>query len=369
MKRYNLNKTVVIACMAFFSTMFFSACKNNIDAPTTPIPTAITTTGTVTTFAGSGAAGFGNGTGTSATFSNPNGVTVDAAGNVYVADQANNSIRKITSAGTVTTLSGNGNSGRTNSAIGVSALYNGPTGVAVDAVGAAVYVADYGNNEIRKIITAAGTTNGTVTVFAGSATGLTGKADGTGTAAFFNGPAGVAVDATGNVYVADFNNNLIRKITAAGVLTTLAGSTAGKANGTGTAASFNGPRGVAVDVAGNVYVADANNNLIRKITPAGVVTTLAGNGSIGNADGAGTAASFYYPAGIAVDAAGNVYVADANNNLIRKITPAGTVSSVAGSGYLSLKTPFNGPVAVAVDAAGMLYVADAYKQIIQKIKQ
>ncbi len=370
MKRYNLNKTVVIACMAFFSTMFFSACKNNIDAPTTPTPTAITTTGTVTTFAGSGAASFGNGTGTAATFSNPNGLTIDATGNVYVADQQNNAIRKITSAGVVTTLSGNGTSGRTNtSAIGVSALYNGPTGVAVDAAGAAVYVADYGNNEIRKIITAAGTTNGTVTVLAGSATGLTGKADGTGTAAFFNGPAGVAVDATGNVYVADFNNNLIRKITAAGVVTTLAGSTASKANGTGTAASFNGPRGVAVDVAGNVYVADANNNLIRKITPAGVVTTLAGNGSIGNADGAGTAASFYYPAGIAVDAAGNVYVADANNNLIRKITPAGTVSSVAGSGYLSLKTPFNGPVAVAVDAAGMLYVADAYRQIIQKIKQ
>lgn len=371
MKRYNLNKTVVIACMAFFSTMFFSACKNNIDAPTTPTPTAITTNGTVTTFAGSGAAGFGNGTGTSATFSNPNGVTVDATGNVYVADQANNSIRKITSAGTVTTvttLSGNGNSGRTNSAIGVSALYNGPTGVAVDAAGAAVYVADYGNNEIRKIITAAGTTNGTVTVLAGSATGLTGKADGTGTAAFFNGPAGVAVDATGNVYVADFNNNLIRKITAAGVVTTLAGSTAGNTNGTGIAASFNGPRSVAVDATGNVYVADANNNLIRKITPAGVVTTLAGNGSIGNADGAGTAASFYYPAGVAVDAAGNVYVADANNNLIRKITPAGTVSSVAGSGYLVLRTPFNGPTGVAVDAAGTIYVADAYRQLIQKVK-
>ncbi len=360
MKQYILNKAVVILFTAFLPAILLSACKTNnvtIDAPT-----AITTNGVVTTLAGSGTAGSGNGTGTAASFSNPNGVALDAAGNVYVADQANNLIRKITAAGAVTTLSGTLTSGSSNATvIGAIASYNGPTGVALDATGN-VYVADFGNNQIRKIAT-----TGAVTTLAGST--RSGNANGTGTAAGFNGPAGVAVDAVGNVYVADFNNNLIRKITAAGVVTTLAGSTAGKVDGIGTAASFRGPRGVAVDAAGNVYVADANNNLIRKVTAAGVVTTLAGNGSVGNASGAGTAASFYYPSGVAVDATGNVYVADANNNLIRKITPAGTVSSVAGSGYLSLKTPFNGPVAVAVDAAGMLYVADAYRQIIQKIKQ
>lgn len=360
MKQYILNKAVVILFTAFLPAILLSACKTNnvtIDAPT-----AITTNGVVTTLAGSGTAGSGNGTGTAASFSNPNGVALDAAGNVYVADQANNLIRKITTVGVVTTLSGTLTSGSSNATvIGAIASYNGPTGVAVDATGN-VYVADFGNNQIRKIAT-----TGAVTTLAGST--RSGNANGTGTAAGFNGPAGVAVDAVGNVYVADFNNNLIRKITAAGVVTTLAGSTAGNANGTGTAASFRGPRGVAVDAAGNVYVADANNNLIRKITAAGLVTTLAGNGSAGNSSGAGTAASFYYPSGIAVDAAGNVFVADANNNLIRKITPDGTVSSVAGSGFLSLKMPFNGPVAVAVDAASMLYVADAYRQIIQKIKQ
>lgn len=368
MIRYNFNKAVAAASIALLPAMLFSGCKKSNDPDV--MPTALTTTGMVTTLAGSGASGFANGTGTAATFYNPYGLTVDAAGNVYVADQQNNAIRKITSAGAVSTLSGNGTSGRTNtSAVGVSALYNSPSSVAVDAAGAAVYVADFGNNEIRKIVTATGASNGTVTVLAGSATGATGSANGTGTAATFNGPAGVAVDAAGNVYVADFNNNSIRKITAAGVVTTLAGGKAGNANGTGTAASFNGPRGVAVDAAGNVYVADANNNLIRKITAAGVVTTLAGNGSAGNASGAANAASFNYPSGVAVDATGVVYVADSNNNLIRKIGTDGTVTSVAGSGYLTLRTPFNAPVGVAVDAAGMLYVADAYRQIIQKVKQ
>ncbi len=360
MKQYILNKAVVIVFTAFLSAMYLSACKTNSVAP--DAPTAITTNGVVTTLAGSGTAGSSNGAGVLASFSNPNGVALDPTGNVYVADQANNLIRKITAAGTVTTLSGTLTSGSSNATvIGAIASYNGPTGVAVDATGN-VYVADFGNNQIRKIAT-----TGAVTTLAGGT--RSGNANGTGTAAGFNGPAGVAVDAAGNVYAADFNNNLIRKITAAGVVTTLAGSTAGNTNGTGTAASFNGPRGVVVDAAGNVYVADANNNLIRKVTAAGVVTTLAGNGSAGNASGAGTAASFYYPSGVAVDAAGNVYVADANNNLVRKVATDGTVTSVAGSGYLSLKTPFNGPVGVAVDAAGMLYVADAYRQIIQKVKQ
>ncbi|MEB0299872.1 hypothetical protein QN348_03230, partial [Mucilaginibacter sp. 5C4] len=147
------------------------------------------------------------------------------------------------------------------------------------------------------------------------------------------------------------------------------GNGAGNVDGTGTAAKFNGPRGIAINSAGDLYVADANNNVIRKITAAGVVTTFAGSGAIGNADGTGTAASFNHPAGVAVDAAGNVYVADTNNNLIRKITPAGVVTSLAGSGYLSLITPFNAPVAVAVDAAGTtVYVASSLGNNIQKVK-
>jgi sugar lactone lactonase YvrE len=358
MKRYKFNNTIAIVSIALLPALIFSACKKNNTVA--PLPTPIQTTGVVSIFAGSGASGATNGTGTAAAFNYPQGVAVDASGNVYVADQGNNQIRKITSAGKVTTLAGTLVAGSTNAtAIGVSALFSGPTGVAVDAAGN-VYVADFGNNQIREINV---TTGATTTLAGGSKSG---SANGTGTAALFNGPAGVAVDATGNVYVADFNNNLIRKIAPGGIVTTLAGSSAGKANGTGTAATFNGPRGVAVDAAGNVYVADANNNLIREITPAGVVTTLAGTGAAGNTSGAAAASTFHYPSGVTVDAAGNVYVADAVNNLIREISN-GTVTSVAGSGYLSITGPFNAPVSVTVDANGVLYVANDYGNVIQKV--
>nr|WP_254615922.1 hypothetical protein [Cupriavidus basilensis] len=166
---------------------------------------------------------------------------------------------------------------------------------------------------------------------AGSTT--SGSADGTGTAASFFVPSSVAADTSGNLYVADSGNAKIRKITPAGVVTTLAGSgIEGFSNGAATAASFFAPYGVAVDAAGNVYVADMNNHAIRKITPSGTVTTLAGTGSMGSADGTGTAASFFAPRGVAVDGIGNVFVADTSNSKIRKITPAGVVTKLAGSG-------------------------------------
>ena len=184
-----------------------------------------------------------------------------------------------------------------------------PCDVAVDSEGN-VYVTDTLNNRIQKI-----TTNGVVSTLAGSTRGF---ADGTGTAAQFYYPYGVAVDSSGNVYVADFSNHRIRKITPAGVVTTLAGSTRGHTDATGTAAKFNHPYGVAVDSSGNVYVADSFNHRIRKITPAGVVTTLAGS-TRGFADGTGTAAKFNQPTHVAVDSEDNVYVADRDNNSIRKI--------------------------------------------------
>ena len=318
----------------------------------------------VTTLAGSGAQGSTDATGTAATFYIPEGVAVDAAGNVYVADTGNHIIRKITPAGVVTTLAGSGAVGSTD-ATGTAASFFYPYGVAVDAAGN-VYVADTFSNKIRKITPA-----GMVTTLAGS--GTAGSTDATGTAASFNLPSGVAVDAAGNVYVADTFSNKIRKISPAGGVTTLAGEVIGNTDGTGTAASFWRPYGVAVDVAGNVYVADTNNNEIRKITPAGVVTTLAGSGAFGSTDGTGTAASFNLPHGVAVDAAGNVYVADYMNNKIRKISPAGVVTTLAGSGAVGstdgtdTAATFNHPPGVAVDAAGKVYVADWGNNKIRKL--
>ncbi len=204
---------------------------------------------------------------------------------------------------------------------------------------------------------------GVVSTLAGSGTG--GFADGAGAQAQFYNPGGVAVDGAGNLYVADGTNHRIRKVSPAGVVSTLAGSgTGGFADGAGAQAQFYYPGGVAVDGAGNVYVADGSNHRIRKVTAAGVVSTLAGSGSGGFADGAGAQAQFYDPTGVAVDGAGTVYVADRDNNRIRKVTAAGAVSTLAGSGTAGFAdgagalAKFTFPVDVAVDKAGSIFVAD-----------
>jgi gliding motility-associated-like protein len=336
-----------------------------ISAPTLPSWLSVSNEAIVSTLAGDGSFGISNGTGTDAQFANPYGVAVDATGNVYVADSDNHRIRKITPAGEVTTLAGS--TAGFADGTGTAAQFSNPRGVAVDATGT-VYVADTENNRIRKITPA-----GEVTTLAGSTLGY---ANGIGAAAQFNVPRGVAVDAAGTVYVADERNHRIRKITPDGEVTTLAGSaTRGFAEGTGTAARFNYPYGVAVNVAGTVYVADESNQRIRKITPAGVVTTLAGIGTRGFADGTGTAAQFNNPNGVAVDADGNVYVADLSNHRIRKITPAGVVTTLAGSATRGFAdgtanaAQFDFPPGVAVDAENTVYVADYVNQRIRRIAE
>lgn len=318
----------------------------------------------VSTLAGS-SEGFADGTGTAAKFFNPRGVAVDAQGNVYVADAVgSHRIRKISPAGVVTTLAGNGIQGYADGN-GTLAKFASPSAVAVDAQGN-VYVGDQINHCIRKISPA-----GIVSTFAGN--GIAGFADGTGSAAQFNAPQGVALDGQGNLYVADVLNHLIRKISPSGAVTTLAGTgKQGYADGNGTLAQFSGPIGLTVDKQSNVYVADLGNDRIRKISPAGVVSTLAG-GSFGFAEGSGAAAQFRHPYGVVADNQNNVYVADMQNNRIRKITPSGVVSTVAGldapgnnDGDASV-AKFYSPMSIAIDSHGNLYVADATNVRIRKI--
>ena len=244
--------------------------------------------GQVTTFAGKAlTSGSADGPALVARFANPSGVAVDSSNNVYVADTDNCTIRMYTALSTlVSTLAGTPRVQGSDDGTGPAAQFKHPYGLCVDGSGN-VYVADSENNTIRKITPA-----GVTTTFAGTA-GVVGWADGTGAAASFNFPAGIAIDSAGNLYVADEINSIIRKITPGAVVTTLAGTQGvmGHADGTGAAASFNGPCGVTVDANGNVYVADSYNYTIRAITPAGVVTTLAGTaGNAGCADGTGAAA-------------------------------------------------------------------------------
>jgi hypothetical protein len=319
-----------------------------------------TTYGQVTTFAGNASGsttgGYTNATGTAARFNFPQNIVSDASGNLYVGDYNNNAIRKITPAGVVTTFAGSttGASGSTNGT-GTAARFKGPEGMAIDGAGN-LYVGDFDNNLIRKITPA-----GVVTTFASGA--------------LIQGPAGICFDGAGNLYVAEQNGATISKITSAGVVSTYAGSgTSGFAdNANKLTARFDNPIDVQVDASGNVFVADYNNNRIREITTAGAVVTFAGSGTTGSTDGTGTAARFNTPTGIAMDAAGNFYIADYGNNLIREITPAGVVTTVAGSGSggnvdgITTAAQFYSPIDLYIDNSGTAYITDGTTHNIRKM--
>ena len=322
----------------------------------------------VTTLAGTaGSIGSADGTGVAARFTTPYSVAVNRSGDIYVADYYSHTIRKITAGGVVSTFAGSAGEAGSTDATGSAARFYYPSAVAVDSSGN-VYVAEE-NHTIRKI-----TVDGAVTTLAGTA-GRTGRADGLGSVARFDGPSGIAVDSSGNLYVAEYYGLTIRKITAAGLVTTLAGSTQGSDDGAGTVAKFDSPTGIAVDSNGNVYVADTYNHTIRKITAAGTVTTLAGTaGQSGSTDGAGANARFNEPSGVAADAGGNLYVADEANKTIRKITAAGIVTTLAGTAGRIGSTDASGtsarflmPKAVSIDLAGNVYVADMLNRTIRKV--
>jgi sugar lactone lactonase YvrE len=336
---------------------------------TSPASLVVETPLTVVTLAGlAGISGTTDGSGSAARFAKPADLAVDAAGNIYAADAGNHTVRKVTPAGVVTTFAGQaGVSGSSDGSS--SAAFNHPTGVAVDSAGN-VYVADTNNNEIRKVTAA-----GVVSTLAGVA-GVSGSTDGPGTAASFSGPSGIAVDATGNLYVSDTLNHTIRKVTSAGAVTTIAGvaGASGFVDATGSAAQFHGPQGLALDASGNLFVSDTNNNAIRKlVTATGVVTTIAGQtGVAGSADGANNQAQFHYPSGITVDTAGNLYVADTDNHGLRKIASSGSVSTLAGlagsngsADGAGTAARFAFPTGVALDGTGDVYVADTNNDTIR----
>lgn len=289
----------------------------------------------------------------------PTAVCVDIQGNVYVADQGSNVIRKITSSGTITTI-GNGHAGFVDGSSS-SASFNVPWGLCADKQGN-VYVADSYNNVIRKIAA-----DGTVSTFAG--TGDAGRNNGPLATATFSSPHGITIDTSGgknDLYITDFENSMIRKISN-GTVSTLAGTgTVGNASGPGNQAQFNDPSGIVVNNNGYVYVADVGNNTIRGIHPDGTVDPI-------NGVDRPVYSGLNNPNGIAIDAMGNIYVADTGNGVIKIISAGATsVNLLAGStvGYTNgslLTSQFHGPIGLAVDANGNIYVADYNNNAVRKI--
>jgi uncharacterized protein (TIGR03437 family) len=357
------------------ATAFAAVCAS-------PLARGQTTGGyTISTVAGTPGSGTGyTGDGAAATTAQFNGlfaIAVDSSGNLYICDQFNQRVRKV-SGGTINTFAGDGTAGFFgDKGAATSAEVNLPSGVAVDSSGN-LYIADRNNNVIRQV-----NTSGTITTVAGdngSGAGYSGD-NAAATSAQLNLPTAVTLDSAGNMYIADTVNNRIRKVTASsGFITTLAGSDLKGYqgdNGAATSALLNTPVGVAVDAAGNVYFSDSGNNVVRKITPNNVITTVAGTG-IGGFSGDGGAAvnaQLHFPKGIALDAAGNLYIADYTNQRIRKVSANGIIQTVAGTGGIgnygdggpATQALLNFPCGVAVDKSGNVYIADTQNYLVRKL--
>ncbi|UAY53234.1 NHL repeat-containing protein [Ferruginibacter albus] len=333
---------------------------------------------TISTIAGTGVDDYsGDGSSaTSATLFGPTGICTDTTGNIYIADNANHVIRKINTSGTITTIAGNnkpGYFGDNESA--TSAELNFPYRLCIDGIGN-IYFSDQQNSVIRRI-----DANGIITTIAGNGTkGFSGDG-GLATEAQLNDPLGIAIDSIGDLYIAEGYNQRIRKINTSGVITTIAGNGDRGYAGDGNAAiqaELNAPTGIAVDNSGNIYFTEELNNDVRKIDTSGIITTVAGNQTKGySGDGSlATNAQLNAPLGISIDANNNLYITDASNFVVRKITTDGIITTIAGTGNQSNSLTGNGqaiqinlgsPNGIAVDATGNVYVTDAGQNVIRKI--
>jgi sugar lactone lactonase YvrE len=331
--------------------------------------------GIISTVAGNGTAGFkGDGSAaTAASLDAPSGVAVDPAGSLYISDSNNNRIRRVTAAGIISTIAGNGTAGYNGEGAAVNAQLNFPIGVALDTAGN-LYIADPENRRLRKVTPA-----GAISTVAGDGTAGFGGDGASATSAVLGFPLGVALDSAGNVFIADYDNNRVRKVTPFGLITTVAGTGSpgfSGDEGPALAAKLFKPYGLAVDSGGNLLIADSYNERIRKVTAAGVISTFAGNGlSAFAGDGGPATKGQFYPFGIGLNSAGNLYIADWSNNRIRRVTPADVITTVAGSatkGFFGDGGPataarLSGPYDVAVDGSGSLYIADTGNNRIRKV--
>ena len=333
--------------------------------------------GNISTYAGNGTLSYSGdgGAASQAQLNTPQGVAADAAGNFYIADTLNNVVRKVSPNGTISNYAGKGSAGNSgDGSAATSAQLNGPQGLAVDASGN-LFIADTLNAKVRKV-----STSGVITTVAGSGTAGYGGDGSAAASAQLNLPIGVAVDSSGNLYIADFGNSRVRKVSASGAITTVAGSGSFGYSGDGgpaAKAQLNGPQGVAVDTAGNLYIADTENNLIREVTPGGLIATVAGSGVAGYSGDGGpaTSAQVGNPVGLAVDAAGNIFTADASTR-VRQIYPNGLIATIAGNGSrgysgdggLATQAQLNTPSAIALGSNGNVYVADAANSAVRLLQ-